>query len=135
MSHDSRKAALTSDWLIFFSSMARTKITCRKGEKGKHKKVRTRAEVHGLPKELPVLVVTPVPEVEDPPTLGEMERRRAEQRSWGRWEVARVITDPTVGPDGCGGQAIYVWWGGASQKEAQTDHRRQDSQERVPGGW
>ena len=26
-------------------------------------------------------------------------------------EVTRVITNLTVGPDGCGGQAIYVRWG------------------------
>ena len=72
MSHDSCRAALASDWLVFFSSMARTKITPRKGEKGKPKKVKTRVEVHVQPEE------PPVPEVEAPPTPSEMERRRAE---------------------------------------------------------
>ena len=39
-------------------------------------------------------------------------------RGGGSGEVTGVITDPTVGPDGCRGQAIYVRWGGAGQKEA-----------------
>ena len=36
-------------------------------------------------------------------------------------EVARVITNLTFGPDGCGGQAIYVRWEGAGQEEAPID--------------
>ena len=40
-------------------------------------------------------------------------------------EVTRVIINPTVGPDGCGGWAIYVGWGGASSQEAPAYHGRQ----------
>ena len=108
------KAALASDWLIFFSSMAQMKITPRKEEKGKPKEVKMRAEVHAQPQEPPVPVDPPVPEMEVPPTPQETERRMAEVEKLGRWEVTRVITDPTVGPDGCGGWAIYVGWGVAS---------------------
>ena len=57
--------------------MARTKITPRKGDKEKTKKVKTRAEVHVEP-EPPALTEPPAPDVEAHPTLSEMERRRAE---------------------------------------------------------
>ena len=46
-------------------------------------------------------------------------------------EVARVISNPTVGPDGCRGQAIYIVWGGASSQEALTYHGRQASLEGI----
>ena len=87
------KAALASDWLAFFSSMAQTKITPCKGEKGKPGKVRTRAEVHAL-SEPPVLEDPPVPEMETPPIPQEIEKRIAEwgghqshcwPNSWPRW--------------------------------------------------
>ena len=87
MSHDSCAAVVASDWLAFFSSMARTKITPRKGDKGKTNKVKTRAEVHVEP-EPPALAEPPAPDMEAPPTLIEMERRRAEAG-----EVTRVVTD------------------------------------------
>ena len=106
MSHDSHGAALACDWLVFFSSMARTKITPMKGKKGKPKKVKTRAEVHVQPGEPPVLAEHPVPELEFPPTLSEMERRRAEAEKLE--EVAGVVTNPTVGPDVCKGWVINV---------------------------
>ena len=86
MSCDSYEADLASDWLVFFSSMARTKIMPRKGEKGKPKKVKTRAEVHAQPEEPPVPVELPVHEVEAPPALSEMERRRAEAEKLGEME-------------------------------------------------
>ena len=50
-------------------------------------------------------------------------------------KVTLVIADPTVGPDGCGGHAIYVWWGGASQEEAPTYHGRQSPHKGIPLGW
>ena len=53
MSCDFHKAALASDWLAFFSSMARTKKTPRMGEGRKALQVRTRMEVHSE-QELPV---------------------------------------------------------------------------------
>ena len=133
MSCDSCKAALASDWLAFFSSMARTKKMPRMGEGRKPLQVRTRAEVHVPPDEPPALVEPPVPEVEAPPTLHEMERRRAEVEKFR--EVARCITDPTIGPDGSGSWAIYVGQGGASQEEALTDCGRQGSLEGIPLGW
>ena len=43
---------------------------------------------------------------------------------WGG-EVTVIIAKLTGGPDGCGGWAIYIRQGGASQKEALPYHRRQ----------
>ena len=40
-------------------------------------------------------------------------------------EVPRVIANPTVGPDGCRGWAIYIGQGGAILWEAPTYHGRQ----------
>ena len=115
MSHDSCKAALASDWLAFLSSMARTKKMPRMGEGRKVLQFRTRAEVHAewepqAPED------PPVPEVEASPTLSKMENRIAEAEKFG--EVARVIANLTIGPDGYRGQAIYVRWGEAGTKEA-----------------
>ena len=78
MSHGSHEAALASDWLPFFSSMAKMKKTPRMGEGRKALQVQTRAEVHVKPVGPPALVEPPVPDVEAPPTPSEMERRRAE---------------------------------------------------------
>ena len=50
----------------------------RKGDDGKTQKVKTWAEVHPAPVEPSVPAEPLVPEVEAPPTLGELERRRAE---------------------------------------------------------
>ena len=123
MSCDSHKAALASDWLAFFSSMARTKKMPRMGEGRKALQVRTRAEVHSE-QEPPVLA--------DPhcqkwkPLQPRVSLRRGErrQRSWGRWGVTGVIANPTVGPDGCRGSALYIRWGEAIPKETQTNYRR-----------
>ena len=76
MSHDSHKAALACDWLVFFSNMAGIKEMPRMGEGRKALQVRTRADVHAE-QELQVLVDPPVPEVEAPPTLSSMEKRIA----------------------------------------------------------
>ena len=40
-----------------------------------------------------------------------------------------------VGQDDCGGQAIYIGWGGTGQEEAMTDHVKQGSPEGIPKGW
>ena len=40
-------------------------------------------------------------------------------------KVPGIIANPTVGPDGCRGWAIYIGCGGASQEEAPTDCGRQ----------
>ena len=49
-------------------------------------------------------------------------------------EVTTVVTNPTVGPDGCGGQVIYVRWEGASQEEAPIYHGRQSFPEGILNG-
>ena len=69
-----------------------------------------------------------------------MSRRYYEKDHRGRTaqggrEITLIIADPTVGPDGCGGWAIYVGWGGASQEEAPTNHGRQSPPEGIPPGW
>ena len=72
------KASPGSDWLLFHSGMARMKITPRKEEKGKTRKVKTRVEMHAMPAEPPALAEPPVPTKEAPPILGKVERRRVE---------------------------------------------------------
>ena len=85
-------------WFLFISSTARTKIVPRNGEEVKTQNVRTWAEVHAAPVEPPTLVEPPVPDVEAPPTLGDMEKRMVERleevgghwscclpNSWPRW--------------------------------------------------
>ena len=42
----------------------------------------------------------------------------------GGGEVTTIIANLKVGPNGCGGQAIYVGQGGAGQEEALTYHGR-----------
>ena len=44
-------------------------------------------------------------------------------------QVTIIIATPTAGPDGCGGQAIYVGSGGSS------DCGRQRPLEGIPPGW
>ena len=58
--------------------MARIKITPRKGEKGKARKVKTWAEVHAAPAETQALVEPPVPMEKAPPIPAEVERRKVE---------------------------------------------------------
>ena len=59
-----------------------------------------------------------------------------EEEDWGGREVGssgkvtRVVANLTVGPDGCGGWAIYVRWGGAAQEGALTVCERQGSPRR-----
>ena len=53
----------------------------------------------------------------------------------GGGEVATIVADPTFGPDGSGGWAISVGWGGASQEEALTYCGRYSSLEGIPEGW
>ena len=65
----------------------------------------------------------------------------AGKMDWGGWEVGRggevtgVITNLTVGPDGCRCWAIYIRQGGASQEQALTYHGRQGPPDRIPQGW
>ena len=92
ISHDSYGAALVSDWLVFFSSMARMKKMPRMGEDRKVLQVRTWGEVHVEPVEPPVPVEPPIPDVEVPPTLGEIERRSAEAKKLE--EVGRLLELP-----------------------------------------
>ena len=49
--------------------------------------------------------------------------------------VAIIIANPTVGPDGCGGWAICFGQGGASQEEALTYCQRQSPLEGIPPCW
>ena len=65
-------------------------------------------------------------------TWSELAKRVEEAKRGG--EVTGVITDLTVGPDGCGGQDIYVGQGGASQEEALTYCGRQGSPDGIPEG-
>ena len=57
------------------------------------------------------------------------------KKAGGCGNIAIIITNPTVGPDGCRGQAIYLGLGGASQEEAPTDHGRQSHPEGISQGW
>ena len=50
-------------------------------------------------------------------------------------EVTGVVTNLTVGPDGCRGWAIHVRQGRTSQKEAPTYTERQGPLEGIPEGW
>ena len=49
-------------------------------------------------------------------------------------KVPAIVASLTVGPDGCGGQAI-CFGQGASQEEALTYHGRQSPPEGIPPGW
>ena len=88
MSHDSCAPALASDWLVFFSSMARMKQMLRMGDGKKALQIKTMVEVHAAPKEAPleppVLVEPPVLDVEAPSTQVEKRGGGQRQRSWGR---------------------------------------------------
>ena len=50
-------------------------------------------------------------------------------------QVTIIIANLTVGPDGCGGWAIYIRCEGASQEEALTNCGRQSPPETIPLGW
>ena len=92
MLHDSHESTLATDWLDFFSSMARTKKIPRMGEGRKALQVRTRAEVHSE-QEPPALADSPVPEVETHPTQSELETRIEEAE-----KVAEVGRSPETLP-------------------------------------
>ena len=59
--------------------------------------------------------------------MGEEEKKQVEEaEKWveeagGCGKVTIIVANPTVGPDGCRGKAIYVGSGGASQEEAPTN--------------
>ena len=83
----------------------------------------------------PAPVDPPVPETEQAPTESELERRVEEAEKLGEMGRSPVITDLTVGPDGCGGQVIYVGWGGTSQEKVPTNHGKQGPREGIPEVW
>ena len=63
------KAALVTDWLVFFYfQYGKNKDHAKEGDEKKTSKVKTRAEVHVAPVEPPALAEPPVPDVEVPPT-------------------------------------------------------------------
>ena len=118
-----RLYCLLIGWFSFHlnSSMPRTKMMPRKAERERVRQVRTR-------------VAAPKPSLEAPYTsrppsssTGNPSRPRWNEGQSGRggaaqggWEVTAVVANPTVGPDGCGGWAIYVRWEGANLKEVQS---------------
>ena len=115
--------------------MARTKVMPKKDEKDGMKMLRTRAVVH-TEEQAKGPSLPPISSTRNPSgsrTNYEMCSRGRVAR--GRGKVATVIANPTVGPDGCRGQAIYVRWGGASQEEDLTYHGRQSSPEGILKGW
>ena len=121
-------------WLLaFFSSMARTKITPSKGEKGKPKKVKTRAEVHIPPEKPPVPVEPPMPEEEAPPTQSERERRaEAEKLGVGRLLESLLTRELTQ----IGAEARPSMLGREEPaRKKLTNHGRQGSLEGIPLGW
>ena len=121
-----------ADSLFLTSSMARMKVMPCKGagEKGKD-------TCPGPCKntEPPALVDPPVPAQETPPDKEELTRRITEAEQLGDMGRSPVISNLTVGPDGCSGWAIYTGREGASQEEALTYHTRPGPPEGIPQGW
>ena len=60
---------------------------------------------------------------------------RRSKKAGGYGQVTIIVANLTVGPDGCGGQAIYVRCRGASQEKAPSDQGRQSPPEGIPLGW
>ena len=81
------ETALASDWLVFFSSMARTKNMTRMEEGRSVLQVRTRVEVHSE-QDPQHWQTAPVPEVVTPPTQSELDKRIEEVERLG--EVGRL---------------------------------------------
>ena len=104
--------------LLSNCSIARTNEMPWKGEGMWGQMVNTQTKVHAEAQE---------PQHQWPPSA---RRTSSPNSEWAREEsgggrevgreeeVTRVITDPTVGTDGCRGQDIYVGQGGASQEES-----------------
>ena len=123
--HDFCEVTPGSDWLVFHSSMARTKSTPREDEIRKTRKVRMRVEVHA------VLAELPVPTEEAPPTLGKVEKRRVEEsrleevgkllESSLTWQLAQMATEaglPMSGGEEPAQKKLQLTVGGkALQKE------------------
>ena len=86
------------------------KVTPKKGEQGKARKIKTWVEVHVVPTEPPAPAEPPVPTEEVLPTPGEVERRRVGGKELEEvWRVARVMSYLRVGLDGHRVWAINVW--------------------------
>ena len=116
--------------------MARTKVTPKKGEWGGEEA--SKNQVRGS---CPVSVAsytseTPSSHSRGPTGCGGNEEEGGGSgTAGGNREVAIIIANLTVGPDGHRGQAIYVRWRGASQKEGPSHCGRQGPQEGVLEGW
>ena len=120
---------LLVDSTCLHSSMARTKVMLKKSEKGRTKVMWTRIVVHAKKwVQGPSSPMHPISGTRNPfRSRWNHEMYSGGREAGGGGEVATVITYLTVGPDGCGGLAIYVGWGGASQEEALADCVRQSS--------
>ena len=114
--------------------MARTKLTPRKEKRGGERWV---LQSHGGQEgpsregmEAPLSGSPPIPSQgsltherggEEAGGRGGQEAGGGSKEAGGCLKVTVIIGNLTVGPDGCGGQAIYIGSGGASQEEAMTN--------------
>ena len=123
---DSHETVLVPDRLTlsfshFNSSMARTKVTPKKSRRSM-----TGRSTPG-PKFMQSWHLkhwwTPSTSTRNPSqSRGDKQKDRGDRATGMGEEVTGVITNPTVGPDSCGGWAIYIGLGGASLQEALTYH-------------
>ena len=123
--------------------MARTKLVLKKEREGK-KVLRMKeewAELAAKGRRPPSPVHHPSPAGKPSPTrevekMVEEAERQVEEARWledvGRLHI--IIANPTVGPDGYGGQAI-CFRGGASPEEAPTYSGGQSPLEGISPGW
>ena len=140
----SRDYYYSSRYFCLFYRMARTKLMPKKDRKGGERWVLWSKEQR---KELAERGWRPPPSA--PPILsqealthkggGEEDGRGREVGGGGKMargcgQVTIVIANPTVGPDGCRGQAIWFRKGSASQEEAPTYCGRQSPPRRNSSG-
>ena len=90
--------------------------------------------------EAPSLVHHPSQANEPSPMREEEKRQVEEAEKWveeagGCGQLTIVIANPTVGPDGCRDESLYIGSGGASQEEALTNKGRQSPPDGIPPGW
>ena len=110
------------------SRMVRTKKTPRMGEGKWALQICMRVEVHMEVQEPQHWWTPQCQKLRRPPLRVNWRGGWQRQKDMERWGGAGVIAKLTVGPDGCGDQAIYIGWGGASQEEVPTYCGRQDPQ-------
>ena len=130
---DSCEAVLASDWLVFapIPAWQEPKWHLGKGRMGEARRSKQEPRSTWKPQN-PLHQLTPSARnrrSSNPEWAGEEDPGCREAGRDG--EVIRVISNLTIGPDGCGGQTIHVGWGGASQEEAPTYHGRQDPLEGI----